>query len=64
MDWWVWLLIALGVLLVIGLIVFFLIRAGRKPVPVVNDVLVREAMTPDDYIPPRQNFSYRNGSLQ
>lgn len=31
MDWWVWLLIGLGVLLVIGLVIFLVIRTTRKP---------------------------------
>lgn len=31
MDWWVWLLIALGIALVVGLIIFLVIRATKKP---------------------------------
>lgn len=31
MEWWIWLLIALGVVLVIGLIIFLVIRATKKP---------------------------------
>lgn len=31
MDWWIWLLIALGVALVIGLIIFLVIRTTKTP---------------------------------
>lgn len=31
MDWWIWLLIALGIVLVVGLIIFLVIRATKKP---------------------------------
>ena len=31
MDWWVWLLIALGVILVIALVIFLVVRTQSKP---------------------------------
>lgn len=44
MDWWVWLLIVLGVLLLLGLIVFVVIRLMKpapKPVPLIDTAQAR-----------------------
>lgn len=31
MEWWIWLLIALGILLVVGLVIFFIVQLQQKP---------------------------------
>uniref|UniRef100_A0A6C0IXE5 Uncharacterized protein n=1 Tax=viral metagenome TaxID=1070528 RepID=A0A6C0IXE5_9ZZZZ len=43
MDWWVWLLIALGIALVVGLVIFLVIRATKKS---VESVTVATTTTP------------------